>query len=363
MRGAWLCDPRDAEEFLAAARTQGKQFDIEIHHPGEVYVPPLMHSILKCDFVILPLSLPGFASLWFVELANKLGSPARLILLSRTDADPVALDQLFDGFCKPEGGFSTAFDAIERESKRKREASETGRLIMRIVETSYHYQQLCHGRLPSLSEVRARPEPEGISSSPPALTTIEPPPPQVRIVFFASNPTTTSPLDLEEEIRMLEQELREVRHRERIRVGVAHAARPDDLLRFVRATAPTIVHFSGHGMSRGIVLRNDNGDPMVVQGRALARLFKDRGVSLVVFNCCYSKRQAAAVGKVVPSVIGTTNAVNDQAARRFTAAFYRTLGNGLSIREAFRDGGDAVALHGFDDVFRAQGDMDRQFFG
>ena len=39
MRGAWLCDPRDAEEFLAAARTQGKQFDIEIGYASNFAIP------------------------------------------------------------------------------------------------------------------------------------------------------------------------------------------------------------------------------------------------------------------------------------------------------------------------------------
>lgn len=57
-------------------------------------------------------------------------------------------------------------------------------------------------------------------------------------------------------------------------------------------------------------------------------------------------------------MVGTTDAVSDEAARRFTVAFYRSLGDGLSVREAFRDGGDAVALHGLIDVFHSGGDLD-----
>ena len=34
------------------------------------------------------------------------------------------------------------------------------------------------------------------------------------------------------------------------------------------------------------------------------------------------------------------------------------LGNGLSVADAFRDGGDAVELHGLTDVFHSGGEMD-----
>jgi hypothetical protein len=44
--------------------------------------------------------------------------------------------------------------------------------------------------------------------------------------------------------------------------------------------------------------------------------------------------------------------------RRSTVAFYRSLGEELSVGEAFRDGGDAVALHGLTDVFHRTGEMD-----
>jgi hypothetical protein len=47
--------------------------------------------------------------------------------------------------------------------------------------------------------------------------------------------------------------------------------------------------------------------------------------------------------------------VDDEAARRFSVAFYRTLGEGHSIGDAFRDGGDAIALYNLDDVYRMIG--------
>jgi CHAT domain len=178
---------------------------------------------------------------------------------------------------------------------------------------------------------------------------------KMKILFFAANPMETSRLDLEEELRGIENELRAVKHREKIELVAKHAVRADDLVRYIREEQPDVIHFSGHGSTTGIVLRHDRDDFLPVSGEALARLLKDRSVKLVVLNSCYSQEQAASIIGTVEAVVGTRHAVGDEAARRFSAAFYRTLGEGYSIQEAFRDGGDVVDLHGLEDVFRING--------
>lgn len=183
----------------------------------------------------------------------------------------------------------------------------------------------------------------------------------MRILFLTANPGETSPLDLEEEIRSLQLELRSVRYAKAVEVYYALAARPDDLILHVRERKPTILHFSGHGSMSGIAMRADDGGYHSVTGESLRRFLKGRGIELVVLNSCYSKAQADAIGDAVGAIVGTTASVDDEAARRFTVAFYRALGSGLSIREAFRDGGDAVALYNLNDVFRSSGDLDRVF--
>lgn len=180
----------------------------------------------------------------------------------------------------------------------------------------------------------------------------------VRILFLAANPTTTKRLDLEEELHGLEQELRGVKFRDSITLIARHAVRPDDLVRHVRNEKPSVIHFSGHGSTSGIILRDDTGGHKAIDGASLKRFLEGRGVQLVVLNACYSKTQADAITSAVNAVVGTTDAVSDEAARRFTIAFYRSIGEGLSVREAFRDAGDAVALHGLSDVFQTAGDLD-----
>ena len=184
----------------------------------------------------------------------------------------------------------------------------------------------------------------------------------MRILFLAANPIKASPLDLEEELRSLERELQSVKYRDQVALTARHAARPDDLVRYVRADRPTVVHFSGHGSGDGIVFRTDEGSTEVT-GENLRRFFMDRGVQLVVLNACFSRQQAKLLPGAVRSVVGTTAAVGDVAARRFTVAFYRSLGDGHSVRQAFRDGTDAVALDNRKDVFWSDGLLDDVMVG
>ncbi|MEA2562125.1 MAG: hypothetical protein QOH06_3629 [Acidobacteriota bacterium] len=181
--------------------------------------------------------------------------------------------------------------------------------------------------------------------------------PSTRILFLSANPA--GDLDLEEELRSCERELQGVKFRDSIKFVARQAVRPDDLVRYVREYNPNVLHFSGHSSPTGIVLRSDTGNFQVVEGASLRRFLSKRGIELVVFNACYSDAQAKAVEDVVATVIGTTDIVGDVGARRFAIAFYRTLGNGGSVGEAFRDGRDAVDLDGLSPgLFKSSGNLD-----
>jgi GTPase SAR1 family protein len=189
-------------------------------------------------------------------------------------------------------------------------------------------------------------------------------PNKVRILLLAANPVSTSALDLEEELRALRRELEMTKFRDDISISAHIAARPDDLVRFVRSEQPSIVHFSGHGTKAGIVLRSDTSPSITeVSGQALTRFFKDRGVKLVVLNSCYTEPHAQQIVESVDAVVGTSDTLDDVAARLFSVAFYRGIGNGLSIKEALRDGADAVALHGMKDVYSSKGNVELRPLG
>jgi hypothetical protein len=180
----------------------------------------------------------------------------------------------------------------------------------------------------------------------------------VRVLLLTSAPTDQTRLDLEDEIRAIEEQVRGARFRDNIRLLTGLAARPDDLVRLLSQHKPQVVHFSGHGCPDGIVLRRDNGEALVARGVALERLFRNRGVKLIVLNSCYSEAQAEAIAATGAIVLGTTDAVYDEAAKRFSAAFYRAIASGMSVKDAFRDGGTAVDLYDFPDVYKIIGNAD-----
>jgi hypothetical protein len=178
---------------------------------------------------------------------------------------------------------------------------------------------------------------------------------ELRILFLAANPVNTSHLDLEEELRSIEREVKGTELRARIKFLAKHAVRPDDLIDCVRTFRPSIIHFSGHGKTAGIALRDDAGGYHVVSGDSLRNFLMNRGVDVVVLNSCFSKNQADSIATAVRVVVGTEQELDDEAARRFSVAFYRSIGNGETVKDAFRDGVDAVGLYDLPNVYSIAG--------
>lgn len=58
-------------------------------------------------------------------------------------------------------------------------------------------------------------------------------------------------------------------------------------------------------------------------------------VRCVILNACYSAAQAKGISQHIDFVIGMTHAVADDAAIRFSEAFYRGIATGRSVQEAF----------------------------
>ncbi|MFC1464516.1 MAG: diguanylate cyclase domain-containing protein [Candidatus Brachytrichaceae bacterium NZ_4S206] len=172
---------------------------------------------------------------------------------------------------------------------------------------------------------------------------------QVRILFVAANPRATPRIELDEEIRAITKKIRESRYPESLELISLWAARADDLLQGLNEYRPNIVHFSGHGTRDGsIIFVGQDKKPNPVKPEALKALFeavKDN-VRVVVLNACYTYHQALAISEVIDCVIGTQNAIQDSLAIAFAASFYRALGYGRSVQDAFKQGRAAVLLEG-----------------
>lgn len=191
------------------------------------------------------------------------------------------------------------------------------------------------------------------------------------ILFLAAQPIATAKLRLDEEIREIDEGLKQSRHRDRFELKQQWAVRPRDLQRAMLDCKPQIVHFSGHGVGRatedsplsegmrklvpvdraetfeeGLILEDQTGQAKRVSTEALAALFElfADSVECVVLNACYSERQAKAIAQHIPYVIGMKQAIGDRAAIEFAIGFYDGLGAGETIDRAYQIGRVAIQL-------------------
>jgi len=172
---------------------------------------------------------------------------------------------------------------------------------------------------------------------------------RIRILFVAANPRETSRLELDEEIREISHKIKQSKYRDSLELISLWAARTDDLLQGMNEYKPNIVHFSGHGTRNGEIILVDYDKKLkFVRSEALKALFEAiRGnVRVVVLNACYTHHQALAISQVVDCVIGMPNSIRDTLAIAFAASFYRALGFGHSVQNAFKQGRAAIFLEG-----------------
>jgi len=179
------------------------------------------------------------------------------------------------------------------------------------------------------------------------------PAPMKNILLLASNPQGSSArLALDVKLRHVLDQLSASEYRSALKFQVRWASRPDDLLQALNETRPAVVHFVGHGAgSKGIILETASEYGKVVSVSALQRLFDTFGSDLrtVVLDGCYEASQATAIIKVVDSVVVIPDRIGDMGSRAFLASFYRAIGFGRSILDAFEQGLVAVALEGLGD--------------
>jgi hypothetical protein len=172
---------------------------------------------------------------------------------------------------------------------------------------------------------------------------------QIRVLIVSANPAGTTPLKLDEEVREIEAKIRAAEHRDSLELITKWAARPDDLLQALNEHSPHVVHFSGHGSPTDeIILLDKVGAPKPVSKDALVSLFRTLkdNIRVVLLNACYSRSQAQAITAEIDCAIGMRRAVGDTAAIVFAASFYRAIGFGRSVQDAFDQGITSLLLEG-----------------
>jgi len=170
-----------------------------------------------------------------------------------------------------------------------------------------------------------------------------------KILILLANPQNknTPPLELDRELRQVEQALERAINHSSFEILIRWAARVEDLRRELLHEKPQIVHFSGHGAGKeGLILEKESRQPQFVNSEALAGLFElcKEDVECVLLNACYSEEQAIAIHRHIDYVIGMNQEILDQAAIQFAIGFYDALAAGRSYNDAYRVGCNAIAL-------------------
>lgn len=161
-----------------------------------------------------------------------------------------------------------------------------------------------------------------------------------KILFLAANPTDESWLQTGREHRILKDALRAGKARDHYAfLPPQFAVTIGELIRAVN-DKPFIVHFSGHGYDKGIVITNESNESQIMPIVALERLFKPlrNYTQIVILNSCYSASQAKVISEYGAYVVGNNLAIEDSAAISFSKGFYNGLGEGKDFAGAYNDG-------------------------
>ena len=167
------------------------------------------------------------------------------------------------------------------------------------------------------------------------------------ILFLGANPSDTTRLSLDDEVREIDMRLRGSPEGRRIHVEKEWAVRVTDIQGHLLRCRPGVVHFSGHGTRDGQLLVEDaRGDSAPISKTAIGNLFGALPAPpcAVVLNACYSAEQALNIAEHIDCVVGMSTAIRDSAAIAFSGAFYRALGFGMSLQTAFELGRNQIEL-------------------
>ena len=158
---------------------------------------------------------------------------------------------------------------------------------------------------------------------------------------MAANPLGTTVLRLDEEVRDIDDNLIKTKYRDKFNLEHSWASKYSDLSFILQRYKPQIVHFSGHGNENGaILLEDDMGYPVEVAPTDLSDLFRVFAsfTKCVVLSACWSQMQVKAISDEIEYVVSMSDKISNKSAIRFSVGFYRALGSGRNVEEAFELG-------------------------
>lgn len=198
---------------------------------------------------------------------------------------------------------------------------------------------------------------------------------KVKILILASNPIDTGRLQIDLEVKMIQDAILKSKYRDYIEIIPKLAVTINDFRNALLSEKPDIVHFTGHGASglpgefiensRDInlpqteleiqqagclVLESNSGGHQLLKPKAVANLvkmYKD-SIKCIVLAACHSQYQAELFSEHVNYAIGMKKAVLDKSAIAFSTAFYEAIGNAETFPFAFEFASNNIDLNGLE---------------
>lgn len=156
------------------------------------------------------------------------------------------------------------------------------------------------------------------------------------VIVSAPQDPSCAPLDTEKERDRILQAVDKLYVQQKMEVDFTDDATFETIQSYLNEKDYHIVHFTGHGNEvdgQGyLALENEDLTANNVGNQAIADLFAERGIRLVVLSACKSADLAGRlVRKGVPAVVAMQYSILDTSATGFAFAFYQSLAGGRAI--------------------------------
>lgn len=185
--------------------------------------------------------------------------------------------------------------------------------------------------------------------------------PPLRILGMVASPLDLDPLDVEDEKRLVEEAVKDLRADGLVELTWLEGQTWRDLQRAMRRGSWHIFHFIGHGdfdpaSDEGrIALANEASRRHLLRAKDLARLLDDHHpLRLAFLNSCegaqgsegdpFSSTAATLVRRGIPAVVAMQYEISDKAAIEFSRGFYEAVADGLPVDAAVAEARTAVSM-------------------
>lgn len=175
------------------------------------------------------------------------------------------------------------------------------------------------------------------------------------ILLLGASPKDTPPVDLDREVRVIQQGLERSRHRDAFLFVSRMAARPADVRQALseQQRPPRFIHFAGHAAldhpqyGSGLLFEDEQGNAKPVDVTVFADLLSlFPGVECILFNACHSQEAARAASAHLKYSIGIAGQISDAGALAFAVGFYDAVAAGRDVPFAFKLARNNIALEG-----------------